>query len=91
MKRRILNPLLGAAVIGGVILGCEPTSLTAAREQLARGMPDTIGYVVPLVDTSFFVGEFLDNADTVSTPDGLLSLTWLMNLLADSIPPLPRG
>ncbi len=74
MKRRILNPLLGAAVIGGTILGCEPANLTAAREQLARGTPDTIGYVVPLVDTSFFVGEFLDNADTVSTPDGLLSL-----------------
>ncbi len=74
MKQRILIPLLGAAVIGGVILGCEPGSLTAAREQLARGTPDTIGYVVPLVDTSFFVAEFLDNADTVSTPDGLLSL-----------------
>ena len=28
----------------------------------------------PLVDTSFSVSEFLDNADTVSTPDGLLSL-----------------
>ncbi len=74
MKRRILNPLLGAAVVGGAILGCEPSSITAAREQLARGTPDTIGYVVPLVDTSFSVSEFLDNADIVSTPDGLLSL-----------------
>ena len=74
MKRRILIPLLGAAVIGGAILGCEPDSLTAAREQLARGTPDTIGYVLPLVADSFVVSKFLGGADTVSTPDGLLSL-----------------
>jgi len=74
MKRRILIPLLGAAVIGGAILGCEPDSLTAAREQLARGTADTIGYVVPLVADTFLISEFLDGADTVSTPDGLLSL-----------------
>ncbi len=74
MKRRILSPLLGAAVIGGAILGCEPGSLTAAREQLARGTADTIGYVVPLVADTFLVSELLDGADTVSTPDGLLSL-----------------
>ncbi|MCZ6856358.1 MAG: hypothetical protein O7F70_00005, partial [Gemmatimonadetes bacterium] len=74
MKRRILNPLLGAAVIGGAILGCEPDSITAAREQLGRAPADTISYVVPLVADTFLVNEFLDNADTVSTPDGLLSL-----------------
>lgn len=75
MKRRILSPLLGAAVIGGAILGCEPDSFTAAREQLARGTPDTIAYVVPLVADSFLISEFLDGgADTVSTPDGLLSI-----------------
>ncbi len=74
MKRRILSPLLGAAVIGGAILGCEPGRLTAAREQLARGTADTIGYVVPLVADTFLVSELLDGADTVSTPDGLLSL-----------------
>ncbi len=74
MKRRILSPLLAAAVIGGAILGCEPGSLTAAREQLARGTPDTIGYMVPLVADSFLISEFLDSADIVSTFDGLLSL-----------------
>ena len=74
MKRRILSPLLGAAIMGGAILGCEPASLTAAREQLARGTPDTIAYVVPLVADTFLVSEFLDSADIVSTFDGLLSL-----------------
>ena len=74
MKRRIPIPLLSAAVIGGAILGCEPDSLTAARKQLARGTLDTISYVVPLVADTFLISEFLDGADTVSTPDGLLSL-----------------
>ena len=66
MKLWILNPLLGAVVIGGAILGCEPANLTEAREQLARGPADTIGYVVPLVADTFVVSEFLDGADTVN-------------------------
>ena len=74
MKRRILSPLLGAAVVGGVIFGCEPVSVTEAREQLGRGALDTIGFVIPLVNDTFFVSQFLNEGDTVSTPDGLLSL-----------------
>ena len=49
-------------------------TLPPRGEQLARGTPDTIGYVVPLVADTFLISEFLDGADTVSTPDGLLSL-----------------
>ena len=74
MKRGILSPLLSAAVVGGVILGCEPGSVTEAREQLGRGALDTIGFVIPLVNDTFFVSQFLNEADKVSTPDGLLSL-----------------
>ncbi|MCH8254916.1 MAG: hypothetical protein IID06_06170 [Gemmatimonadetes bacterium] len=74
MKRGILSPLLSAAVVGGVILGCEPGSVTEAREQLGRGALDTIGFVIPLVNDTFFVSQFLNEADMVSTPDGLLSL-----------------
>jgi hypothetical protein len=74
MNRGILSPILGAALLGGVILGCEPGSITEAREQLGRGQLDTIGWVIPIVDTSFMVAEFLDNGDTVHTPDGLLSV-----------------
>ena len=74
MKRGILSPLLSAAVVGGVILGCEPGSVTEAREQLGRGALDTIGFVIPLVNDTFFVSQFLNEGDTVSTPDGLLSL-----------------
>ncbi len=74
MKRGILSPLLSAAVVGGVILGCEPGSVTEAREQLGRGALDTIGFVIPLVNDTFFVSKFLDSGNTVNTPDGLLSL-----------------
>ncbi len=74
MKRGILSPLLSAAVVGGVIFGCEPGSVTEAREQLGRGGLDTIGFVMPLVNDTFFVSQFLNEGDTVSTPDGLLSL-----------------
>ena len=74
MKRGILSPLLSAAVVGGVIFGCEPASVTEAREQLGRGALDTIGFVIPLVNDTFFVSQFLNEGDTVSTPDGLLSL-----------------
>ena len=66
--------MLGAAVVGGVIFGCEPVSVTEAREQLGRGALDTIGFVIPLVNDTFFVSQFLNEGDTVSTPDGLLSL-----------------
>lgn len=74
MKYPILSPLLGAAMFAAVVLGCEPGSVTEAREQLGRGSNDTITYVIPLTNDTFMVSEFLDSGDTVTTPDGLLSL-----------------
>ena len=73
MNRRILASLAGAALIG-TVAGCQPDSITAAREQLSRGPNDTIGLVLPLVNDSFFVANFLEEADTVTTASGLLGL-----------------
>lgn len=74
MHRSIFASLAGAALIGGVAAGCQPDSIIAAREQLGRGPNDTIGIVLPLVNDSFFVANFLLETDTVTMPSGLLGL-----------------
>ena len=74
MNRRIFGSLAGAALIGAVAAGCQPDSIIAAREQLGRGPNDTIGIVLPLVNDSFFVANFLDETDVVTMPSGLLGL-----------------
>ncbi len=60
--------------------GCEPTSITEARNQLRRGPQRTVQFDIPVAQDTVTVGEFLcpssatTPCDTVTTPDGLMAI-----------------
>ncbi|MCH7714586.1 MAG: hypothetical protein IH876_00460, partial [Gemmatimonadetes bacterium] len=74
MKRRLLAPMIGAALFGAVALGCEPGSITEAREQLGRGSNDTFSLLIPLVSDTFFISKILPAGDTVTLAGGVLGI-----------------
>lgn len=74
MKRRLLAPMIGAALFGAVALGCEPGSITEAREQLGRGSNDTFSLLIPLVSDTFFISKILPAEDTVTLAGGILGV-----------------
>ncbi|MCH7491243.1 MAG: hypothetical protein IID05_11180 [Gemmatimonadetes bacterium] len=74
MKRRLLAPMFGAALFGAVALGCEPGSITEAREQLGRGSNDTFSLLIPLVSDTFFISKILPAEDTVTLAGGILGV-----------------
>ncbi len=74
MKRRLLAPMIGAALFGAVALGCEPSSITESREKLGRGSNETFSLLIPLVGDTFFVSKILPAADTVTLAGGVLGI-----------------
>src|SRR3990172_617813 len=62
--------------------GCEPTSITEARNQLGRGPARIVQFTIPVAQDTVTVGEFLcpssstTPCDTVTTPDGLIGITF---------------
>jgi hypothetical protein len=57
-----------------LLVGCEPASITDARDQLARGPARQLEYAIPITQDTFTVAEFLGD-DTTTTADGLLAIT----------------
>lgn len=66
-----------AGVLGAVTAafqGCEPSTVTEAREQLGRN-PGVVSFVVPIADTTYLVSDLLASAaDTITTASGLLGV-----------------
>ncbi len=62
--------------------GCEPTSITEARNQLGRGPLRIVQFTIPVAQDTVTVGEFVcpssstTPCDTVTTPDGLMGITF---------------
>ncbi|MBI2403141.1 MAG: hypothetical protein HYV20_10490 [Gemmatimonadetes bacterium] len=60
--------------------GCEPTSITEARNQLGRGPLRSVQFTIPVAQDTVTVGELLcpssstTPCDTVTTPDGLMGI-----------------
>lgn len=71
-KRELLAGATAALVLIGA--GCEPTSVTEAREQIARNAQGVLEFNLALTDTTYAVGELLAEEDTVTTPTGLLGI-----------------
>lgn len=70
---------IGVCVVGCAITmglwACEPGSVTDARDQLGRNASGSLQFVLPLVDTSYTISEFLaDDVDTTTTATGLLGV-----------------
>ncbi len=53
--------------------GCEPASITEARNQLGRGPARIVELSIPIARDTVTVGQFL-GTDTVTTPQGLLGI-----------------
>jgi len=61
--------------------GCEPTSITDARDQLQRGPTRDVGFDIPILRDTFTIGDLLDSAaiangtiDTMTLPSGVLAV-----------------
>lgn len=50
-------------------VGCEPASITEARDQLGRGAARSVTYAVPIAQDTFYVDSLLGD-DTTRTADG---------------------
>jgi len=72
MTKRMLPALAAGAVLWAA--GCEPATLTEARDQLGRN-GGVLSLELPVTDTTYFVTELLANGvDTVTTATGLLGV-----------------
>lgn len=74
MTVRISPPTASLLALALGLTACEPTSITAARDQLGRGGSRTFALSLPIAQDTFRVGELLPASDTVTTPDGLLAI-----------------
>ncbi len=74
MKRSLITSVSAAALLGTLALGCEPNSITEAREQLGRGSNDTISILMPIAQDTFFVSKFLPEGDTVTIQGGVIGI-----------------
>ncbi|MDH5803537.1 MAG: hypothetical protein OEZ54_00030 [Gemmatimonadota bacterium] len=75
---------LGIGLAAIVFAGCEYDTVTEAREQLASGRADTVGFVVPVLRDSLSVSDLL-GADQVVTDDGLLGIRVQQDSLSVSV------
>ncbi|MFQ5704900.1 MAG: hypothetical protein ACE5HT_12870 [Gemmatimonadales bacterium] len=66
--------LVGLVSFIVVAASCEPSTITEARDQLRRGGPRIVEFVVPVIDTSFSVDKLLDSSLVDTTAAGLLAV-----------------
>ncbi len=70
MRRNLC--LLAALMLGVASSGCEPATLTEAREQLARGPADTVVYMLPLSRDTVDVTDFdIENLTEIGDLQGI--------------------
>ena len=67
---------------GALTLGCEPASVTEARDQLGRGGEREVEYILPVIADTFSVESLLDEEVLVATADGLLGIRLDTRLLS---------
>jgi hypothetical protein len=74
MTARFSSVSAGVLALALALAGCEPASVTAARDQLGRGGSRTYTLTLPMTLDTFLIGKFLSTEDTATTPDGLLAV-----------------
>lgn len=65
---------LFALVLGVLVLGCEPETITEARDQLNRGGERIVRFSVAIKNDTITIGKFLPEEDTVTTSSGLVGI-----------------
>ena len=81
---RLAN-LLGFCSLSLAAMGCEPASITEARNQLARGPARTVTFALPIADTALTAADFLSMQDTVTLPNGLMGLKFEADTIAVTV------
>lgn len=65
---------LFALALGVLVLGCEPETITEARDQLNRGGERIVRFSVAIKNDTITIGKFLPEDDTVTTSSGLIGI-----------------
>lgn len=68
---KLLPALAGISLLA---VGCEPASITEARDQLGRGTARSVTYAMPLARDTFYIDSLLGD-DTTRTADGRRAVT----------------
>jgi hypothetical protein len=85
VSRRTRAKLVGIAALALTAASCEPSSITAARQQLGRGPARIFQVAVPINQDTLNVGKFLGSSDTTTTSGGLLGLAIAPESLGSAI------
>ncbi len=85
MTMRRIPELAGLLALTLGAASCEPSSITAAKEQLGRGPARTLALAVSLSRDTLEIGKFLSSHDTATTAGGLLGVTLPAESLASAI------
>jgi len=85
MNARFSSVSAGVLALALALAGCEPASVTAARDQLGRGGARTVSLAIPISQDTFYVSRFLPDSDTVTTLSGLLGKRLPAESLASAI------
>jgi hypothetical protein len=74
IRPRIFTIVAATAVVAGGALGCEPGSITEARDRLSRNATGELVLLAPLTEDTFAVAQLLPEEDTTSTLAGILAV-----------------
>jgi len=85
MTMRRIPELAGLFALTLGAASCEPSSITAAKQQLGRGPARTLALAVSLSRDTLEIGKFLSSHDTATTAGGLLGVTFPAESLASAI------
>ena len=84
MNVRISAASIGLVGIALALAGCEPATLTDARDQLGRGGARTFSLTIPLSQDTIEMGKVL-GSDTATTAGGLLAKRLTPQTLSSAI------
>lgn len=85
MTMRRIPELAGLLALTLGAASCEPSSITAAKQQLGRGPSRTLALAVSLSRDTMEIGKFLTSSDTATTAGGLLGVTLPAESLASAV------
>ncbi len=78
-----------------LLAGCEPATVTEARDQLGRGGERLVDFLIPVVSDTFRMQTLLESASVDTTANGLLAISIdtksLGVTIAASLPPVGVG
>lgn len=82
---RDTKAILSLFALGLIVGGCEPATITDARDQLGRGGERIVEFLIPVVSTVFKVETLLDSSRVDTTASGVLAVRFAPQTLSVGI------